>query len=187
MRCPQCGFDVVAGAAFCSRCGTRLFTPRPADKHEYALTRILPSWWHFARRLALAILLLCAAIPTLYSGHQGAGWLGALLIVAALVVFGTTAMARRAMNWSVTSERLIERRGLLATRRRELELADIRSALDAADFRAGQRSGGIGSKQRCSYQARGRCGSRDGRRNCSPSPGQAAGLSGTTGGGQSDE
>ncbi len=145
MRCPQCGFDSLAGATFCSRCGTRLFTPRPADKHEYALTRILPSWWHFARRLALALLLLCAAIFTLYSGNQRSWpWpFGVLLIVAALVVFGATAMARRATNWSLTSERLIERRGFLATRRRELELADIRSV--EVDRRLTQRILGLGN------------------------------------------
>ena len=40
MRCPQCGFESAPDSAFCGRCGARLMSPRPADKHEYALTRV---------------------------------------------------------------------------------------------------------------------------------------------------
>jgi uncharacterized membrane protein YdbT with pleckstrin-like domain len=127
MRCSQCGFEAVAGAAFCSRCGTRLFTPRPADRREYALTRILPSWWHFVRGLVMAGVLLVAGFAVFFSGASGGPASGAVLAGAGLIVLGVTAMTRRATNWSITSERLIERRGLLTSRRRELELADIRS------------------------------------------------------------
>ena len=47
MRCPQCGSDSAPNAQFCSRCGTRLYEPKPADKREYALMRVHPAWWHF--------------------------------------------------------------------------------------------------------------------------------------------
>lgn len=127
MRCAQCGFEAVAGAAFCSRCGTRLFTPRPADRREYALTRVLPSWWHFTRSLILATVLLIVGLAVFFSGASGGPASGAIVAGVGLIVLGMTAMTRRATSWSITSERLIERRGLLTSRRRELELADIRS------------------------------------------------------------
>ncbi|MGH7877935.1 MAG: PH domain-containing protein, partial [Candidatus Binataceae bacterium] len=52
---------------------------------------------------------------------------GLLLVAAAVGVFAMIALARRQISWSLTSDRLIERRGLLASRRREMELADVRS------------------------------------------------------------
>ena len=50
--------EATPGAAFCSRCGTRATQPRPAAVREYALSRILPSWWHFTREVAIAIAML---------------------------------------------------------------------------------------------------------------------------------
>ncbi|MGD0074518.1 MAG: PH domain-containing protein [Candidatus Binataceae bacterium] len=125
MRCAQCGFDAVADAAFCSRCGARLFAPRPAAVREYSLDRILSSWWRFAGFFALALILLGWAIRDLYPPHP---WQrGLALLVAAGFILSSAVFKRRSMSWSLTSERLIERKGLLSTRRRELELADIRS------------------------------------------------------------
>ena len=46
MRCPQCGNDNQQGAAFCSRCGTRLFAPKPSAVREYALATYRPSLCH---------------------------------------------------------------------------------------------------------------------------------------------
>ncbi len=48
----------------------------------------------------------------------------------------------RTINWSLTSDRLIEKRGLVASRRREMELADIRSVEVAK--RVFQRMFGLG-------------------------------------------
>jgi uncharacterized membrane protein YdbT with pleckstrin-like domain len=50
-----------------------------------------------------------------------------LLIAAAAAIMSLVHLARRYTSWSLTSDRLIERRGLLSSRRREMELADVRS------------------------------------------------------------
>ena len=73
MRCPQCGNEVAQGAAFCSRCGTRVMTPRPETKHEYALTRILPSWWHFFREIVIACVLAGAGIYRMVTHPRSTG------------------------------------------------------------------------------------------------------------------
>lgn len=126
MRCPQCGFEAAANSAFCSRCGSRLMSPRPETKHEYALTRILPSWWHFARALMLVAAIFAAGLYQL-TAPQANRRLGLLLVAMAAAVMGLVHLARRYTVWSLTSDRLIERKGLLASRRREMELADVRS------------------------------------------------------------
>ncbi len=126
MRCPQCGFEAVANAAFCSRCGARLMTPRPETKHEYALTRILPSWWHFLRGLILVAIIFAVGLFQILAPH-GNRQAGLLLIAMAVSVLALVHLARRYTSWSLTSDRLIERRGLLSSRRREMELADVRS------------------------------------------------------------
>ncbi len=126
MRCGQCGAEAVQGAAFCSRCGARVMQPRPAAVREYALSLILPSWWYFARELGLALILFAAGIYGL-GGRQGSVPAGFALIALSAGIFGLIALARRHTSWSLTSDRLIERRGLLARTRREMELADVRS------------------------------------------------------------
>jgi len=125
MRCAQCGLDTVAGAAFCSRCGARLFAPRPAALREYALDRIFTSWWRFAGAFVVAFALIVFAIRDLYPPGP---WQRALIPFAvAALILARAALQRWSTSWSLTSERLIERRGFFSTRRRELELADIRS------------------------------------------------------------
>lgn len=141
MRCPQCGFDAVADAAFCSRCGARLFMPRPEARREYALSRILQSWWRFAGALIVTLVLLAFGIRDLYP--WGSRQRALLLFAIALVLLARAALTRSTTSWSLTSERLIERRGILATRRRELELADIRSV--EVDRRFLQRLIGLGN------------------------------------------
>jgi membrane protein YdbS with pleckstrin-like domain len=126
MRCPQCGFEAVQGATFCSRCGARLFAPRPAAQREYALVRILPSWWHFVREILLALGMACGGLYILFASHLDFR-IAIGLIAAALVIITLATLHRRYTNWSLTSDRLIERRGLLASHRREMELADVRS------------------------------------------------------------
>ncbi len=126
MRCPQCGFDVVQGATFCSRCGTRLFAPRPAAQREYALVRILPSWWHFVREIVLGVILACGGLYILLALHIDFR-IGIGLLAAAVLVITSATMHRRNTSWSLTSDRLIERRGLVSTHRREMELGDVRS------------------------------------------------------------
>ncbi|MBI3759942.1 MAG: PH domain-containing protein, partial [Deltaproteobacteria bacterium] len=126
MRCPQCGFEATANSAFCSRCGTRVMTPRPETKHEYALTRILPSWWHYSRDLIIVTALFLGGLYLL-SASRDNRLIGLALIALAFVLFGLVYLARRYTYWSLTSDRLIERRGIIAKRKREMELADMRS------------------------------------------------------------
>jgi uncharacterized membrane protein YdbT with pleckstrin-like domain len=126
MRCPQCGFEAVQGATFCSRCGARLIWSRPASQREYALVRILPSWWHFLHQIILALGLACGGLYVLFLAGVDFR-VGLSLIAAAVLTFTLAALHRRYTSWSLTSDRLIERRGLLASHRREMELTDLRS------------------------------------------------------------
>ena len=127
MRCPQCGFEAAANSAFCSRCGTRVMMPRPETKHEYALTRILPSWWHYARDLIIVTAIFLGGLYVIVAAPRGKRLIGLALVALACVIFGLIYLARRYTYWSLTSDRLIERRGLVSSRRREMELADVRS------------------------------------------------------------
>jgi uncharacterized membrane protein YdbT with pleckstrin-like domain len=100
--------------------------PRPETRHEYALTRILPSWWHFTGALVLTAILAVAGVTVLVVPHRGPALAPVLLALAGLLL-GMVSLARRNTSWSLTSDRLIERSGLLARHRREMELADVRS------------------------------------------------------------
>jgi uncharacterized membrane protein YdbT with pleckstrin-like domain len=143
MRCPQCGFEAVTGSAFCSRCGTRLFSPRPESRHEFALSRIMTSWWSFFGSFFSAAVLLGLAISALATRHtEGRPIAVGLFVLSVLIVLGTI-LSRRNTSWSITSERLIERRGLLSQMRREVELVDIRSVEVTRSF--SQRLSGIGT------------------------------------------
>lgn len=141
MRCPQCGFDSAAGAAFCARCGARLMAPRPETRHEYALARILPSWWHFSGAIMFATLIFVAGIGTM-AAPRGNARVGLLGVALAGLLAARVSLVRRYTSWSLTSDRLIERSGFLATRRREMELADVRSI--EVERSAGQRMLGLG-------------------------------------------
>ncbi len=141
MRCPQCGSNSAADAMFCSRCGTRLYSPRPEEKREYALVRVMPSWWHFAGASVASGGLVVFGFALEF---RHVDWrLGALLIAAGVARLALAGLERHSISWSLTSERLIERTGLFSRRRRELELADIRSV--EVDRRFSQRMLGLGS------------------------------------------
>ena len=141
MRCPQCGNDNQQGAAFCSRCGTRLFAPKPSAVREYALATLPPVAMVLRQRIPGRRILIAAGGRLLYIKFQP--------IQAAFVVLGlgvltwiVTMIRARTVSWSLTSDRLIEKRGLVASRRREMELADIRSV--EVDKRVFQRMFGLG-------------------------------------------
>ena len=126
MRCPQCGFESAQGAAFCSRCGTRLFAPKPAAVREYALLKVRPSLWYCANFFVVGLLVSGVGLRILYVEHDL--WkVGFAVAALGIVIFAAGLFANRTIDWSVTSDRIIERRGVLATNRREMELADIRS------------------------------------------------------------
>jgi len=142
MRCPQCGANSVGDAAFCSRCGTRLYEPKPADKREYAVMRVHPAWWHFIGAILFACALIAGGMALAVS-HVEVHWLGLLFIVLGVLQLIATAIRRSYISWSVTSERVIESKGILARHRREMELADVRSV--DVESRFMQRAMGLGN------------------------------------------
>jgi membrane protein YdbS with pleckstrin-like domain len=103
-----------------------MMMPRPETRHEYALTRILPSWWHFTGHLVFIAILVGIGLVALAMPPHGFMLAGIAFALAALILV-LVSLVRRHTSWSLTSDRLIERRGLLAQRRREMELADVRS------------------------------------------------------------
>jgi membrane protein YdbS with pleckstrin-like domain len=100
--------------------------PRPETRHEYALTRILPSWWHFTGSLVLIAILTIGGVLSFTIPRGGPVPAVLLLALAGFLLLMVT-LARRNTSWSLTSDRLIERSGFLARHRREMELADVRS------------------------------------------------------------
>jgi uncharacterized membrane protein YdbT with pleckstrin-like domain len=126
MRCPQCGFDTQQGSAFCSRCGARLYAPRPSAVREFALAKYRPSLWYYANTFVVAGVVIAVGARILYLNHDywqfgfAAMGLGVLIFVGAIV-------RSRSTSWNLTSDRIVEQHGIVAKRRREMELADIRS------------------------------------------------------------
>jgi uncharacterized membrane protein YdbT with pleckstrin-like domain len=114
---------------------------RPETKHEYALTRILPSCWHYTRDLIVVVLILLGGLYGI-AAPRGNRLIGLALIALAFIVFALIYLARSYTYWSLTSDRLIERRGFLNSRRREMELADVRSIEVNRSFK--QRMLGLG-------------------------------------------
>jgi uncharacterized membrane protein YdbT with pleckstrin-like domain len=111
---------------FCSRCGTRLFAPKPAAIREYVLLKVRPSLWYCANFFIVGLLVAAFGGRTWYVQHNL--WrLAFALMALGVAIFVSGLVANRSVDWSVTSDRIIERRGVLATNRREMELADIRS------------------------------------------------------------
>jgi uncharacterized membrane protein YdbT with pleckstrin-like domain len=141
MRCPQCGNDNQQGAAFCSRCGTRLFAPKPSAVREYALATFRPSLWYYANGFIIGGILISGGGRLLYLKFQPIQ-AGFAVIALGVLIWLVTMIRARTVNWSLTSDRLIEKRGLVASRRREMELADIRSV--EVSKRVFQRMFGLG-------------------------------------------
>jgi uncharacterized membrane protein YdbT with pleckstrin-like domain len=141
MRCPQCGNDNQQSAAFCSRCGTRMFAPKPASVREYALAQFRPSLWYFANGFVVGGVLIAVGGRLLYFKFQPIQ-VGFAIIGIGVLFFIVTMIRARTVNWSLTSDRLIEKQGLVASRRREMELADIRSV--EVSKRVFQRMFGLG-------------------------------------------
>src|SRR5260370_28261697 len=66
------------------------------------------------------------AAPRTSATHANAG-LGLMLIAAAAAMIGLTSLRRRYTSWSLTSDRLIERRGFISPHRRGKEPSDVGS------------------------------------------------------------
>jgi uncharacterized membrane protein YdbT with pleckstrin-like domain len=141
MRCPQCGNDTQQGSAFCSRCGMRLYAPKPASVREYALAQFRPSLWYYANGFIVGGAIVAFGGRLLYVKFQPVQ-VGFAVVGLGVLTFIVTMIRARTISWSLTSDRLIEKRGLVASRRREMELADIRSVEVAK--RVFQRMFGLG-------------------------------------------
>jgi uncharacterized membrane protein YdbT with pleckstrin-like domain len=142
MRCTRCGNELAQGAAFCSRCGARMLAPKPAAVREYALATFRPSLWRMAHAVLTGIAFI--AVGAVGVGASPQFWhLGFAVIGFGILVIVMAFLTNRFLTWNVTSDRLIERRGFLSSRRREMELADIRSV--EVDQRFLQRVVGLGN------------------------------------------
>ena len=141
MRCPQCGNENQQGAAFCSRCGTRMFAPKPSAVREYALATFRPSLFYYANGFLIGGIFIAIGGRLFYLKFQPIQ-AGFAALAFGVLIWLVTMIRARTVNWSLTSDRLIEKRGLVASRRREMELADIRSV--EVDKRVFQRMFGLG-------------------------------------------
>ncbi len=103
----------------------------------------MTSWWTYAGSFTAAAMLVGLAIAALASRQQGARPIAIGLFALAVLITLVAMVSRRNTNWSITSERLIERRGFLSQARREVELADIRSVEVTRSF--SQRLCGLGT------------------------------------------
>ena len=142
MRCPQCGSNSAPEAAFCGRCGARLYEPKPADKREYALMRVHPAWWHFIGGILVACFVMVIGFALAISDLNGRAP-GLVLLVFGAAGLASIALRRHFISWSLTSERVMENKGILARHRREMELADVRSV--EVEQRFMQRAMGLGN------------------------------------------
>ena len=94
---------------------------------ETILVRVRPH----ARRLTLPVLILFATATALgwFGGHFAEEWqnIGALALAAALVFFGTLLpfIAWLGHRYTITSRRIIARRGLLVRHRQDVYLARV--------------------------------------------------------------
>lgn len=109
-----------------------MFAPKPAAVREYALAQFRPSLWYYANVFLFGGVLIAIGGRLLYSqpdlGQPPLGLVPGFALIALGVLVCIVGIVRaRAVSWSLSSDRLIERRGFIASRRREMELADIRS------------------------------------------------------------
>jgi uncharacterized membrane protein YdbT with pleckstrin-like domain len=118
-----------------------MYAPKPAAVREYALAQFRPSLWYYANGFLFGGVLIAIGAVLLYRKFEPIQAGFAVIGVGALT-FIVTMIRARTISWSLTSDRLIEKRGLLASRRREMELADIRSV--EVSKRVVQRMVGLG-------------------------------------------
>ena len=141
MRCPQCGAESNPQAAFCSRCGSKMLEVKPASVREYGVALIRRSYWYYMGQIMLGGILTFAGAALLLKNVQPMQ-LGVVLLGFGIFTWIIIPFAHRSVSWRITSDRLIEQRGILATSRREVELQDIRSIEVTRRLR--QRLAGLG-------------------------------------------
>ena len=77
--------------------------------------------------LSYTALAMCIGGLFLLGESRGNGLLGLLLMLGSIALVVLGGLARRGTTWSLTSDRLIERRDLFASSHQEMELIDVRS------------------------------------------------------------
>lgn len=93
---------------------------------EYSIALVRRSWWYYIKPLCFGALVVLIGVLVIFES-PGLAPGGLALIIAGFLVWGAIPLARRSIKWLITSDRLIEQRGLLTTMRLEVELQDIRS------------------------------------------------------------
>ena len=96
-----------------------MFAPKPAAVREYALALYRPSLWYYANGFLVAGIFIALGGRLLYVKPQPP-WpplLGFVPIGLGILIIIVTLIRARTVNWSLTSDRLIEKRGLIASRR----------------------------------------------------------------------
>ena len=109
-------------AVFCSQCGAKLPEVKPPLVRESSIVLIRRSYWYYIEWL-IGVVMTCAGVMFVLAGINW-GFAG---LVLGIVTCATIPLSYRRYSWRITSDRLIEYRGLLANNRREMELQDIRS------------------------------------------------------------
>lgn len=107
-----------------------MFAPKPAAVREYMLAKIHPSMWRYANAMVVGGVLIVGGAIMLGKNLQTQPklWPAGFLVMGVGVIIIINAMIqRRRQSWTVTSDRIMEQHGIIATSRREMELADIRS------------------------------------------------------------
>jgi len=114
---------------------------KPASVREYSIALIRRSYWYYAGQIMLGGIFVAAGATLLFRHFQPMD-AGFALIVLGILCWAILPIAHRSVSWRITSDRLMEQRGILATARREVELQDIRSIEVTRRLR--QRLAGLG-------------------------------------------
>ena len=93
-------------------------------------------------KITVGAILTCIGATLLLKGVPPMQ-LGFALLIIGIVTWAIIPLAHRSVSWRITSDRLMEQRGILATSRREVELQDIRSIEVTRQLR--QRLAGLGN------------------------------------------
>ena len=146
MLCPACQTEVPAGSTFCPKCGAKLgavppnAAPTPADKMRAAQATSAANaepeqdlWhggfspkamygnWILAAVATTAVAIVSAIVPTPIT------WIAACAFVAVLwvVLLAKFLIARYIDDYSLTTQRLVNRHGILRQQTDRIEVIDI--------------------------------------------------------------
>jgi len=103
------------------------FPKKNVNEGEEILLDLHPRWWYFAPsvfRLALAVVLGVGA-NVLIEDNQTVGYVGAALIVLAVLGLLWVWLKWKTTNFVLTTDRLVDRQGVLARSGREIPLERI--------------------------------------------------------------